>query len=76
MKKALVLLDSHIRKRGLDAHFIGNIHDEWAIEVRADQAETVAWLATSCMAAAGKQMNLRCPTTGKAASGDNWSETH
>lgn len=76
MKKALVMLDYHIKARKLDAKFIGNIHDEIQMEVRADHAETVRWLSESCIAAAGKHFNLRCPLRGSAQIGDNWYETH
>ena len=76
MKQALVLLDYHITKRGLDAHFVVNVHDEFQLEVAEKDAETVAWLAASCIAAAGKQLGFSCPMAGKSAIGNNWAETH
>ena len=76
MKKALVLLDEQIKARGLDAKFVGNIHDEIQLEVVAKDVATLQWLAPACISAAAKHFNLRCPLSGSAQVGDNWSETH
>jgi len=76
MKKALVIMDKHLKLRGIDYKFVGNIHDEVQVEVREDQAPTAAWLLPACIEAAGKELGLRCPMAGKSAIGNNWSETH
>ena len=76
MKRALVILDHHIRLRGLDAKFIGNIHDEIQMEVLEKDAPTVKWLSEASIAAAGDFYNLRCPLRGSAVIGDTWYETH
>ena len=44
MKEALVLFNAKIQEQGLDAHFVGNIHDEWQLEVQEDIAEQVCRL--------------------------------
>jgi len=74
MKKALVLLYDKIKD--LDAHFVANVHDEWQIEVREDQADLVGKLGVEAIREAGETLNLKCPLDGEYKIGDNWSETH
>ena len=74
MKKALVLLYEKIKD--LDAHFVANVHDEWQIEVRKDQAEQVGQLGVEAIREAGEILELKCPLDGEYKIGDNWSETH
>ena len=74
MKQALVLLQEKIK--GLDAHFVANVHDEWQIEVREDQAEQVGQLGVEAIREAGNILELKCPLDGEYKIGDDWSETH
>ncbi len=76
MKEALVLFNRTIKEKGLDAHFVGNIHDEWQLEVREDLAEQVGQLGVQAIEEAGKTLELKCPLTGEYNVGINWSETH
>ena len=74
MKQALIILNDNIKD--LDAHFVANVHDEWQIEVREDQADTVGKLGVEAIIEAGKVLELKCPLDGEYKTGDNWSETH
>lgn len=74
MKQALVLL--HDKIKDLDAHFVANVHDEWQIEVREDQAEQVGQLGVEAIREAGVILELNCPLDGEYKIGDDWSETH
>jgi DNA polymerase I-like protein with 3'-5' exonuclease and polymerase domains len=74
MKQAVVLLNE--KSKDLDAHFVANVHDEWQIEVREDQADAVGKLGVSCIIKAGEILNLNCPLGGDYKIGSNWSETH
>ena len=76
MKRGLVMLDALINLNSLDARFVGNIHDEWQIEVREDLSDFVGSLAVECIIKAGEHYNLRCPMDGEYKVGRNWSETH
>ncbi len=76
MKKALILLDKWANCNNLDYKFVANIHDEWQIEVKEEQAEFLGEMAVKSMIEAGKLLNLRCAMTGEYKIGDNWSETH
>lgn len=76
MKAALVLLERYIREAGYDAHFVCNIHDEWQIEVREDQAESVGKLGVKAIQDAGNMLNLHCRLDGEYSIGDGWHETH
>jgi DNA polymerase-1 len=74
MKQALVILNDKIKD--LEAHFVANVHDEWQIEVREDQADEVGRLGVEAIIEAGKVLELKCPLDGEYNIGDNWSETH
>lgn len=76
MKQALVNLHTMANAQKLDFLFVGNIHDEIQTEVREDHAERFGKLAVYSIAKAGRDLKLRCPTTGKYKIGLNWSETH
>jgi DNA polymerase-1 len=80
MKEALVILDDALRARGLsperDYEFCANIHDEWQIEVKDEQVETVKELAADAIRQAGESLNFKCPLAGNPDAGRNWAETH
>ena len=80
MKKALVILDANIQAMGLtpgkEYEFVGNIHDEWQIEVDASHAEAVGIAAADAIKLAGESFGFRCPTAGNYDVGNNWKETH
>ena len=76
MKQALVILDDYATRWKLDYKFVGNIHDEFQVEVREDHAERFGSLAASCIEAAGIHFKLRCPLAGEFKVGNNWAETH
>ena len=76
MKQALIILDRYAILWGIDYKFVGNIHDEFQVEVREDQASKFGALAASCIEAAGIHFKLRCPLSGEFNVGDSWAETH
>jgi len=76
MKKALIILDEYAKLWGLDYEFVGNIHDEFQIEVKESDADKLGMLAVASMQAAGQQLNLRCELDGEFKVGNNWADTH
>ena len=76
MKQALIILDRYAILWGIDYKFVGNIHDEFQVEVREDQAGKFGSLAASCIEAAGIHFKLRCPLAGEFNVGDSWADTH
>ena len=76
MKQALIILDKYAKLWKLDYKLVGNIHDEFQVEVREDQAGKFGSLAASCIEAAGIHFKLRCPLAGEFNVGDSWADTH
>jgi DNA polymerase-1 len=76
MKQGMIFLDNKIKEQGLDAHFVCNVHDEWQIEVKEEEAETVGKLGVEAIIEAGEAFDLFCELDGEYKIGDNWSETH
>jgi hypothetical protein len=79
MKKACCILAHRINSRGLGGknfNFVLNVHDEWQMEVREDNAEEVGQLAVQAIRDAGDFFKFRCPLDGEFRIGNNWAETH
>ena len=85
MKRALIELDDLLQAHGLthsdqsenpDYEFVGNIHDEFQIQVKNEHAELVASLSAKAMTIAGDYFKFRCRIDGEADIGINWYETH
>jgi DNA polymerase I-like protein with 3'-5' exonuclease and polymerase domains len=76
MKQALVLLDKYAKLWKLDYRFVGNVHDEFQVEVLAAHADRFGRLAADCIVAAGTHFGLRCPLAGDYKVGSSWAETH
>jgi len=76
MKQAMINLQQSIELNMLDAHFVCNVHDEWQIEVKESQADTLGQLGVEAIIKAGEELELFCPLDGEYKIGDNWSETH
>ena len=76
MKQGLIIFDSLIKEKGLDAAFVANVHDEWQLEVSEEDAEEVGNLGVQSIIKAGEALDLKCPLDGDYNVGTNWSETH
>jgi DNA polymerase-1 len=76
MKKAMCILNKYIIQNNIDARFVANIHDEWQIQVKETQSETLGKLGVQSIQEAGEHFNMRCPLSGEYKIGENWSETH
>ena len=76
MKRALIILDDEAQKQKLDYKFVANIHDEWQVEVKTEDAEQFGSIGVQAIRDAGEYYNMRCPLDGEYKIGGNWSETH
>lgn len=71
IKKAMVETDAALKKQGLKAKLILQIHDELIVEAPENEAETVKKLLTECMENACK---LTVPLSVDVGVGKNWFE--
>ena len=76
MKKGLTLLNEYAILHKIESFNVGNIHDEFQVEVAEEQAEKFGWLAVECIKSAGTHFKLRCPLDAKYKVGDTWAATH
>jgi DNA polymerase I-like protein with 3'-5' exonuclease and polymerase domains len=76
MKQALILCHDQLVAEGIDFRFVANIHDEFQMEVREDQAERAGQIARQSIIDAGEFFKFRCPLDGEYKIGNNWAETH
>ena len=76
MKQAMINLYQLIKLNALDACFVANIHDEWQLQVKESQADSVGRLGVESIEKVTEQFRMRCNLTGEYKIGGNCSETH
>jgi DNA polymerase-1 len=76
MKKASILLDREIRRYGIKAWKVADIHDEWQFVVRNEDVQRFVDRSLSVFPEAGRSFNYRVSIEGDAKIGKTWAETH
>ena len=77
IKRAMVRIGPAIRKAGLRARMLLQVHDELLFEVPASEVEETTALVRKVMeAAADPVVQLSVPLIADAGVGDSWSEAH
>ena len=76
MKKAVVILHKRLNRAKIWHQFVANVHDEWQIECKEADAETVGQYGVESIREAGIEFKMNCPLDGEFKVGNNWKETH
>jgi DNA polymerase-1 len=76
MKQAGIYLDEEIRRHKLDAHKVGDIHDEWQFVVATSSVDKFVELALGVFPRTGNSFEYNVPIEGDAKVGKTWAETH
>lgn len=76
MKYVLVELDRRLQAQKFDYKHVGNIHDEFQIEVKTEQVEEAKQVIEQTFEDVGYMLGLRIKMAGEAKSGQTWAETH
>ena len=76
MKKALVILETTLRKYNVPFKMVANVHDEWQIETSPEFANRIGIAGVNAIKQAGVFYQMRCPLDGEYKIGNNWKETH
>jgi len=78
MKYSMLFLDKWVRKSGIDAKKVLDMHDEaqWEVKNNEEIIELYSNYAVQSIRQAGGYLNLNCPLDAEAKVGNNWSETH
>ena len=74
MKQAVVILHDLLGR--VDFKLVAQVHDEWQIECRPDEADFIGKSCVNSMIFAGELLSLNCPLDGEYKIGKNWAETH
>jgi DNA polymerase-1 len=69
VKKAWTLMDR-------DIPVVMQVHDEWQIECKPDEAEDIGEHVVKCVKQAGVELGFRCELAASYKIGNNWAETH
>ncbi len=73
IKLAMIRVDARLRKEGLAARLVLQVHDELIVECPEAEGETVRQLLSEEM---GKVASLAVPLVAEAKCGHTWAETH
>lgn len=76
MKYAMAWLDTQIRKQGLRAYKVIDMHDEGQYSVHPDDVVAVRKLMEECVKWAGEFLKMNCPLASDSMVGANWYDTH
>jgi DNA polymerase-1 len=76
MAGGAIILESTIRRRGMDCLKVGDIHDEWQYDCDPDDAETHRVVSVEAIRDSGEMLNLNVPLWGDSKIGMTWAETH
>ena len=76
MKQALVVFKKELTKQKIWHEFKANVHDEWQLECKEEDAEKVGIIGRDSIKQAGVILNMRCPLDGEFKIGDSWKMTH
>lgn len=76
MKEALVVFKKELQRHKIWHEFKANVHDEFQIECREEDADRVGQLGKDAIKQAGINFNMKCPLDGEYKIGKTWKETH
>lgn len=76
MRLASIYLDREIRRQKIEAHKVGDIHDEWQWVVGVSDVERFCQTALEVFPQAGREFNYTIPIEGDVKVGKTWAETH
>lgn len=76
MKEALVILVKRLTKEKIWFKLVANVHDEWQIECKSEDAEKLGNYGKQAIKDAGVSFNMNCPLDGDFKIGTTWKMTH
>lgn len=76
MKEALVVFKKELQRHKIWHEFKANVHDEFQIECREEDADRVGQLGKDAIKQAGINFNMKCPLDGEYKIGTTWKHTH
>ena len=74
MKQAIVILYDLLAR--VDFKLVAQVHDEWQIECRPEDADFIGKSCVNAMIFAGEILQLNCPLNGEYRVGNSWADTH
>lgn len=74
MKQAIVILYDLLEY--VDFKLVAQVHDEWQIECKPEDADFIGKSCVNAMVFAGEVLQLNCPLDGEYRVGNSWADTH
>ncbi|QSH71707.1 DNA polymerase part II [Pseudomonas phage vB_PaeP_fHoPae04] len=76
MKWAMVILDEKVRRAGLKAWKVLDIHDEGQWECHPEDLSALRGFMETCVKEAGEILGCNCPLASDSIAGRSWYDTH
>lgn len=76
MKYAMAYLDDKVRKSGINAVKVLDIHDEGQWSCHPKDVNTLRGFMEECVTWAGEFLKMNCPLASDSIIGKSWLETH
>lgn len=76
MKYAMIWLDKEVKRLGLRAWKVLDVHDEGQWECHPEDVPQLVEIMGNCVRVAGEQLGMNCPLASDAVFGANWYHTH
>ncbi|WP_161623883.1 DNA polymerase [Klebsiella pneumoniae] len=76
MKWAMVILDEKVRRAGLKAWKVLDIHDEGQWECHPEDLAALREFMETCVKEAGEILGCNCPLASDSIAGRSWYDTH
>lgn len=76
MKQAKIYADKEARRNKIDFMWVGDIHDEWQVDVLNEHVEKFIEICQWAFRKAGESFNYNLPIDSDAKIGKTWAETH
>lgn len=76
MKWAMVRLDQQVKKAGLRAWKVLDVHDEGQWECHPEDVPQLRMYMEHCVTWAGEKLGLNCPLASDSQMGASWYDTH
>lgn len=74
MKQAIIILYDLLAR--VNFKLVAQVHDEWQIECRPEDADFIGKSCVNSMVFAGEVLQLNCPLDGEYRVGNSWADTH
>lgn len=76
MKYSMIWLDTRVKREGLDAWKVMDMHDEGSYDCHPNDVDRLKHLMSQAVTKAGEYLKMNVPLASDCAAGASWYDTH